>query len=109
MPDLIDFSSVDITILLSDRSVQQLLDIAEEHPDWSNRQIFAQHPKNAHGDQLLTYEQTLAILRRLRLHTVILRRLRQIAVDRWETTDKPATRKHLIDLFPDFLSYIQYR
>ena len=110
MPDSIDFATIDLAILLSNSSVQQLLDIAHEHPDWSNRQIFEQQYLEAHVHQgLLTYKQALAILRRFRLHTVTLRRLRQYAVGQWEATDKAKTKTHILEMFPDFLSYITYR
>jgi cellulose synthase/poly-beta-1,6-N-acetylglucosamine synthase-like glycosyltransferase len=109
MPEPIDFQTVDLDVLLSDRSVQQLLDIVHEHPDWSIQQMVASHPKNADGQILLTYDQARAILTRLRLHTRILRRLRQSKIAAWEETDNRALRTYFTEVFPGFVSYLKHR
>src|SRR5579859_5059431 len=106
MSDRIDFSSVDLAILLSNRTVQQLLDIVDEHPDWSVEKIVTHHPKNAHGKQLLTYHQTLIILKRLHLFTLTQRRLRKTLE---KQIDDPQKYSHVSQLLPDIFSYLHYR
>ena len=109
MPETIDFQTVDLAILLSERSVQQLVDIALEHPRWSNQQIIAHHPKNTYGEQVFTYKEGVAILKRLHLDRVILRVLRQTSEEKWEQAESDKTRKDLAEVFPDFLDYIKHR
>src|SRR5258708_7023544 len=73
-----DIRTVDLTTLLSDTSVQELLDIVSEHPEWSIQRMVAHHPNNAKRKELLTYQDAREILRRLHLSTATQRKIRQI-------------------------------
>lgn len=39
VPEFIDYNTVDLTTLLSEKQVHRLLDIAEQHPDWTILQM----------------------------------------------------------------------
>ncbi len=73
-----DIRTVDLTTLLSDTSVQELLDIVSEHPEWSIQRMVAHHPNNAKRKELLTYQDVREILRLLHLSTATQRKIRQI-------------------------------
>ena len=105
----LDFSTVDITLLLSDPTVQQLLDIATEHPDWTIQQMVANHPKNTRGEKLFTYEQARAILHRLNLSTAWRRKLRFAQIKNWEYGNEAYKQKVLSQIVPELFSYVKYR
>src|SRR5258708_37100781 len=73
-----DIRTVDLTTLLSDTSVQELLDIVSEHPEWSIQRMVAHHPNNAKRKELLTYQDAREILRRPHPLTATQRKITQI-------------------------------
>lgn len=109
MSESADFNKVDISILLSDRTVQQLLEIAEEHPDWPIKEMVYAHPKNTGGKQLLTYEQARIILKRLLLSTQTRRLLHQTKIKEYEEADKLYKKKLISRTIPDLISYIEHK
>src|SRR5260370_39274529 len=72
-----DIRTVDLTTLLSDTSVQELLDIVSEHPEWSIQRMVAHHPNNAKRKELLTYQDAREILRRPNLSSTTQREIQQ--------------------------------
>src|ERR1700731_4491389 len=109
MAQKLDFSTVDLPTLLSDSTVQQLLDIAQAYPDLSIQQMITHHPLNVHGAQGLTYEQARVILFRLHLSTVARRRLRQSNMTVLEKTDNTEAREFVLTTFPNLVDYLKYR
>jgi cellulose synthase/poly-beta-1,6-N-acetylglucosamine synthase-like glycosyltransferase len=111
MPSHIDFNKVDFTTLLSNHTVQRLLDIAEEHPEWPTARMVDHLKTKSQGNQPLTIEQARIILRRLNLSTVQRRKLRNHVRKGWEECDaNDRTQPDLIwNMIPDIRSYLHHR
>jgi cellulose synthase/poly-beta-1,6-N-acetylglucosamine synthase-like glycosyltransferase len=108
-PKRIDFATADVTVLLSDRAVQQLLDLVDTHPEWSIEEMVIHHPSNIDGQKYLTYQDARIILGRLHLSTILQRKIRQAKTQEWEQSNKEYTQKLLSQTIPDFFSYIKHR
>jgi cellulose synthase/poly-beta-1,6-N-acetylglucosamine synthase-like glycosyltransferase len=109
MPDLIDYNTIDITVLLSDRTVQRLLDIAERYPEWSIQQMVDSLPKTSEGKAVFTYNQARSILGRLRLSTPARRSLRTYKIREMEYYEQTHQQNQLRRAFPELLAYFRYK
>lgn len=97
MTGLIDFGTVDIELLLSDRSVQELLEIVDKHPMWKIGQM-VDNFSNMPGEHKLTYDEAKTILSRLDLSTQSLRlsnisRVRKMSPGYKKAVEQPLVNK----------------
>ncbi|GHO85227.1 hypothetical protein [Dictyobacter formicarum] len=109
--DFTDYSTADLTTLLSNKYVQKLLATAELHPDWKVYELVSWISLNTRRyTATLThaYEQASLILARLNMATPKQRQLRLSNIDEWETSNE-SRRQFLANAFPDFLLYLKAR
>jgi transposase-like protein len=100
-----DIEHIAIPLLLFDASVQQLLDLVHDHPDWPISALVANHPQNQNGAQGFSYTLAQAILKRLSLSTAIRRAALHTFAQKNKGVQLPTRGK----IHPDIVQYLRSR